>query len=57
MKLVEAEVIRGDWIDPRLGKKTLASCAEEWWASTVEDMEIRCTIRDGGSDWLANQLS
>jgi hypothetical protein len=26
-----AQVVRGSWVDPRLGKQTFAVCAWEWW--------------------------
>ena len=34
-RLTEADVIRGDWTDPRLGKVTFAKWWDQWWPTTV----------------------
>jgi len=33
---VEADLIRGDWRDPRLGATTVASWAEQWYATSAD---------------------
>lgn len=44
LSLVEADLARGDWRDPRLGRITFGEWADEWLATTVH---LKPKTRDG----------
>ncbi|MET7949268.1 site-specific integrase [Micromonospora sp. NPDC005324] len=46
---LEADISRGDWIDPRAGKKTVGECWEKW-GTTSRRLEMASRKRDA-SHW------
>ncbi len=53
LALAEADVVRGDWIDPRLGRVTFAEWAAEWLSTTVH---LRAQTRAGYDAVLRTHL-
>ncbi len=43
---VETDQTRGEWTDPRLGRRNFADFTEEWWATTVGSLRPSTRVRD-----------
>ena len=52
-RLTEADVITGDWTDPRLGKITFAEWWAQWWPTTVN---LRPSTRARDESYYRNHL-
>ncbi len=53
LAMAEADLQRGDWADPALGRLTLAEWADEWMATTVH---LRVKTRDGYASMLRTHV-